>query len=58
MPLVEPEGLRKGIGAIVCRLGAVRSYSQEAFAQEARHNRAYIGGVERDQRIESRAKSR
>ncbi len=32
------------------RLGAARGYSQEAFAQEARLNRAYMGGVERGQR--------
>lgn len=32
------------------RLRAAQGYSQEAFAQEARLNRAYMGGVERGQR--------
>ena len=31
-------------------LRAARGYSQEAFAQAARLNRAYMGGVERGQR--------
>jgi transcriptional regulator with XRE-family HTH domain len=31
-------------------LRAARGYSQEGFAQEARLNRAYMGGVERGQR--------
>jgi transcriptional regulator with XRE-family HTH domain len=34
----------------VRRLRAARGYSQEAFAQEVRLNRAYMGGVERGQR--------
>ena len=48
----------KGIGTTVRHLGAVRSYRQEAFVQEAGHNHAYMGGVERDQRIESRTEGR
>ena len=50
MPLVEPEELLKGIGNTVRRLRAERGYRQEAFAQEAGLNQAYMGGVERGQR--------
>ncbi len=50
MPLVEPEELLREVGDTVRRLRAARGYSQEAFAQAARLNRAYMGGVERGQR--------
>lgn len=40
----------KEIGGTVRRLRAARGFSQESFAQEARLNRAYMGGVERGQR--------
>ena len=50
MPSVEPEELQREIGDTVRRLRAAQGYSQEAFAQEARLNRAYMGGVERGQR--------
>lgn len=38
------------VGNTVRRLRAARGFSQEAFAQEAKLNRAYMGGVERGQR--------
>ncbi len=50
MPFVEPEELLREVGETVRRLRAARGYSQEAFAQAARLNRAYMGGVERGQR--------
>jgi len=50
MPLVEPEELLRDVGETVRRLRAARGYSQESFAQEAKLNRAYMGGVERGQR--------
>ena len=50
MPCVEPEELLENVGETVRRLRAARRYSQEAFAQEAGLNRAYMGGVERGQR--------
>jgi transcriptional regulator with XRE-family HTH domain len=37
-------------GKTVRLLRAARGYCQEAFAQAARLNRAYMGGVERGQR--------
>jgi len=50
MLLVEPEELLRKVGETVRRLRAAQGYSQESFAQEARLNRAYMGGVERGQR--------
>jgi transcriptional regulator with XRE-family HTH domain len=50
MPSVEPEELLREIGKNVRRLRAARGYSQESFAQAAKLNRAYMGGVERGQR--------
>ncbi len=50
MPSVEPEELLSEVGDTIRRLRAAQGYSQEAFAQEARLNRAYMGGVERGQR--------
>jgi transcriptional regulator with XRE-family HTH domain len=41
--------MREG-GDTVCRMRAARGYSQEAFAQKAGLNKAYMGGVERGQR--------
>ena len=50
MPFVEPDDLLREVGDTIRRLRAARGFSQEAFAQEARLNRAYMGGVERGQR--------
>ncbi len=50
MPSVEPEELLREVGDTVRRLRNARGFSQEAFAQESRLNRAYMGGVERGQR--------
>jgi transcriptional regulator with XRE-family HTH domain len=50
MPLVEPDELLREVGNTIRRLRAARGFSQEAFAQEAKLDRAYMGGVERGQR--------
>lgn len=47
---MDPDELLKEIGDTVRRLRAARGFSQESFAQEAKLNRAYMGGVERGQR--------
>lgn len=47
---MEQNELLKEVGNTIRRLRATRGFSQEAFAQEARLNRAYMGGVERGQR--------
>lgn len=47
---MEPNELIEEIGNTIRRLRAARGFSQEAFAQEAKLNRAYMGGVERGQR--------
>ena len=50
MPFVEPDDLLREVGDTIRRLRAARGFRQEAFAQEAKLNRAYMGGVERGQR--------
>jgi transcriptional regulator with XRE-family HTH domain len=47
---VEPGELLREVGETVRRLRAERGYSQEGFAQAAKLNRGYMGGVERGQR--------
>jgi transcriptional regulator with XRE-family HTH domain len=47
---MEPDELLGRIGDTVRRVRAARGYSQESFAQAAGLNRAYYGGIERDQR--------
>lgn len=44
------EDLLKQLGDTIRRLRSERGYSQESFAQAAKLNRAYMGGVERGQR--------
>lgn len=47
---MEQNELLEEVGNTIRRLRAARGFSQEAFAQEAKLNRAYMGGVERGQR--------
>ncbi len=47
---MESSELLKEVGSTIRRLRAAQGFSQEAFAQEAKLNRAYMGGVERGQR--------
>lgn len=44
------EDLQRQLGDTIRRLRAERGFSQESFAQAAKLNRAYMGGVERGQR--------
>lgn len=47
---VAAEDLPRQLGDTIRRLRTERGFSQESFAQAARPNRAYMGGVERGQR--------
>lgn len=47
---MDQDELLKEVGDAVRRLRAARGFSQESFAQEAKLNRAYMGGIERGQR--------
>lgn len=47
---MEQHELLREVGNTIRRLRAARGFSQESFAQEAKLNRAYMGGVERGQR--------
>lgn len=47
---MDSEDLLERLGGTIRRLRAERGFSQESFAQEAKLNRAYMGGVERGQR--------